>query len=235
MGLRDLMENIQYGLEEAKDRLEELKDDALYTTEDFVDEKKDVIQYLAYGLKERIVGGEFPIRHAPFPIAGGNFNSLLSGAQSEIVGSFFKKKVAPERGCILICKIAGGLAEHSGVYVGDGEVVELKGNGQIRKVSFHEFLHDGLTRTGAHIYIACDSSNTVLHDTSIARRANDMVGHARDYNVIMDNCHQFTSGCITGDFENVDNFFLFLAQSIKKEMNHGGTIRWLICDKMRVA
>ena len=231
MGLRDLFENIQYGQEETKDRLEELKDDILFATEDFVGDKREVIEGLAYEVKERIVGGVFPIRHTTFPISGGNFSTLLAGAESEIVGSFFKKKVAPEPGCIVICKIAGGLAEHSGVYVGDGEVVELKGNGRIQKVSFREFLHDGLTRTGALIYVACDSSNTVLHDTTIATRANEMVGHARDYNFIMDNCHQFTAGCITGDFENADNFFVFLAHSIKHKMNNGGMIKWLVCEK----
>ncbi len=159
MGLRDLFENIQYGQEETKDRLEELKDDILFATEDFVGDKREVIEGLAYEVKERIVGGVFPIRHTTFPISGGNFSTLLAGAESEIVGSFFKKKIAPEPGCIVICKIAGGLAEHSGVYVGDGEVVELKGNGRIQKVSFREFLHDGLTRTGALIYVACCKSS----------------------------------------------------------------------------
>lgn len=227
MGLRDLFENIQYGLGETKDRLEEVKDDVLFATEEFVEDKREVIEDLAYTLKEEILDGGLYNKRNPFPIPWGA-GALLAGAQSEIVGSFFNKKVAPEPGCIVICKIAGGLAEHSGVYVGDGLVVELNGNGYIQKVSMDEFLHDGLTRTGALIYVACDSSNKVLHDSTIATRANERVGHARDYNLIMDNCHQFTAGCITGDFDNVDNFFVFLAHSIKHKMNDGKQLRWLI-------
>ena len=32
-----------------------------------------------------------------------------------------------------------------------------------------------------------------------------MIGYKRNYNMVSDNCHQFTSGCLTGAFENADN------------------------------
>ena len=32
-----------------------------------------------------------------------------------------------------------------------------------------------------------------------------MIDYKRDYNMVLDNCHQFTSGCLTGDFEKGDN------------------------------
>jgi len=139
------------------------------------------------------------------------------------------KVVEPEEGSILMCKIAGSLFEHTGVYIGDGKIVELAGSGRVRAVSFNKFLRDGLTRTGNRIYIACDEDNDPLWSYTVADIAKEMIGKRRDYNVIMDNCHQFTAGCITGDFENPVNFFWMLHNLIREELNYGEKIRWNIC------
>ena len=230
MGLGDLFENIRDGFETAKDKLVDIKDDMAYIVEDFADEPKDGLYKILDGVKEVVGAGGTPFKNPALVIAG-DIGNPLKGPVSEIVGSFLTKKVTPKPGCIMICKIAGGLAEHSGVYIGDDTVVELNGSGDIQEVSLAEFLNDGITRTGVNIYVACDSSNKVLCDKSIAKRAEDIVGDVRDYNLIMDNCHQFTAGCITGDFENADNFFVLLAHSIKNEMNNGEQIRWLVCNR----
>ena len=37
----------------------------------------------------------------------------------------------------------------------------------------------------------------------------------RNYNVLFDNCHQFTCGCLTGKFENPNNFFWMVENEIK--------------------
>lgn len=34
----------------------------------------------------------------------------------------------------------------------------------------------------------------------------------------MDNCHQFSSGCITGNTENSDNFFWMLEDTLKRKV-----------------
>lgn len=52
-----------------------------------------------------------------------------------------------------------------------------------------------------------------------ARRAKKMVGRYRDYSLVFDNCHQFTSGCITGNFENSDNFWSFLKVTAHLELS----------------
>lgn len=46
-----------------------------------------------------------------------------------------------------------------------------------------------------------------------------MVGKKRNYNLLLDNCHQFASGCITGDFENNDNFLFMLKHTAKEHLN----------------
>ena len=70
------------------------------------------------------------------------------------------------------------------------------------KQSPEEFL-DGLT-TGDTIYVSCQGKSPV-GDADVPKRARRKVGHHRDYNVVLNNCHQFTSGCLTGEFENADN------------------------------
>lgn len=84
---------------------------------------------------------------------------------------------------------------------------------------------DGELRLGTLIYMLCDDEYTILFDESNAKRAECMVGNYRDYNLLIDNCHQFTSGCITGNFENSDNFTLFLKQRISEYMNNGDEVR----------
>ena len=55
-----------------------------------------------------------------------------------------------------------------------------------------------------------------------------MVGKSRDYNFIMDNCHQFTSGCLTGDFENADNFLWMLKDTAGEVL---GADNWRLWDR----
>jgi hypothetical protein len=52
-----------------------------------------------------------------------------------------------------------------------------------------------------------------------------MVGSSRAYNLLLDNCHQFTSGCLSGDFENPSNFMYFLK---------GDAEKYLKCNEWRV-
>ena len=146
-----------------------------------------------------------------------------------LLKSIFETKVDPVKGSILMCKIAGGVFEHSGIYVGNGKVVELSGSGFVRQVSMSEFLNNGITRTGSGIYVACDPSDDPLHSYIIAKRAKKMLGTYRDYNFATDNCHQFTAGCITGDFDNPVNFFWMLNDLIAEELNYGESVKWHLC------
>ena len=46
-----------------------------------------------------------------------------------------------------------------------------------------------------------------------------MVGKRRNYNVILDNCHQFSSGCLSGNYENPHNFFWMVKYEAKKYLH----------------
>ena len=58
---------------------------------------------------------------------------------------FLDDEVEPKEGSILYCKLTGiptplGTPEHTGVYVGGNNVIELNGSGDIISVSVREFL-----------------------------------------------------------------------------------------------
>ncbi|MBN1968404.1 MAG: lecithin retinol acyltransferase family protein [Candidatus Delongbacteria bacterium] len=138
--------------------------------------------------------------------------------------NFLMDHITPERGTIVFCELFG--VEHSGVYVGNGNIVELTGKGEVRLTDETGFLEE---TNGFSIYAACNDSRSLRSD-QIAERALEMVGHWTDYNLILNNCHQFTAGCIIDDFDNPNNFFWMLMEVISKKMNKGKMITRRVCD-----
>ena len=137
----------------------------------------------------------------------------------------------PKAGTPVYCKLAR-VAEHTGIYVGDGEIVHLNGDGEIETVSPREFVArwDGLNpvmNLSASIYYAADGEGKALGKRSIAERARSMVGSTRNYQWLLDNCHQFTCGCISGDFENPCNFFWMVEMEIRDKL---GLLTWVEWD-----
>lgn len=118
------------------------------------------------------------------------------------VNNVFYDKVTPIRGSILYVDLAAGYMEHSGVYIGDDQIVELNQDGEITIVSPAGFASGG---TGFSIYVSCHDGAPVGSE-KIAERAEQMIGTKRDYNLIFNNCHIFTSYCLTGNSENTSSF-----------------------------
>jgi hypothetical protein len=148
-----------------------------------------------------------------------------------ILGSFIDNVLRdrvdePAIGSLVYCDLL--MAEHSGIYIGDGQIVHLDGDGTICMVSHQEFLDrlDGLN-TAISIYVSCVADGPV-GDAQAARRALDMVGRTRNYNMLLDNCHQFSAGCLTGDFENAVNFFLLLERLARSEL---GMDNWRVWNE----
>ena len=123
----------------------------------------------------------------------------------------FKKKRAktypsPEviarKGCILKCDL-GVLLEHTGIYIGNGQIVSLNRHSQIRIENKISFFPPGTDPKSNRIYAACyGNTDEVLTSSLIAKRAKKKVNQKTPYNVFFNNCHRFTTGCITGNFEN---------------------------------
>lgn len=147
--------------------------------------------------------------------------SLLEG----FVDNCFRDTVKPELGSVLYCDLLFGIAVHSGIYVGNNEIVHLDGSGRIELVSPDQFLNrlNGFN-IAVSIYVSSYESEAIGNE-KFAERALAMLGKKRAYNLLLDNCHQFTAGCISGDFENHVNYLWMLK-------NH--CIKYSDCNTWRV-
>jgi len=148
----------------------------------------------------------------------------VGSLKKSFVDNVFKNKVTPIKGSILHCSLFG--AEHTGVYIGNNQIVELLGTGEVSITTPERFM-DGTNAIS--IYVACNGTEP-LGGEHIAKLAKSMADTIRDYHLLKDNCHQFTTGCITGDFENSTNYFVSVESSIKKKMNSGNPIEWRVWE-----
>ncbi len=138
--------------------------------------------------------------------------SLLANFAESFVDNVVKKRVTPTVGSIIYCELIFDTASHTGVYVGNGDIVHLDGSGFVERVSTKEFLNrlDGLN-SAISIYVSCNNDISVGNQ-EIADRALEMLGEKLEYNLALNNCHKFTSNCISGDFESSG---VFLLQDVK--------------------
>lgn len=134
-----------------------------------------------------------------------------------------RDSVEPKIGSIVYCDLAFGIAEHSGVYIGNGRIVNLAGTGRVEIVTPKYFISG---TTAMNIYVSCYEKNSV-GCSIVADRALSMAREKRNYRFLLDNCHQFTAGCITGDFENTNNFLWMMKDEAKKEL---GVNTWRYWD-----
>jgi hypothetical protein len=162
---------------------------------------------------------------------------------AEVVKSNQEKSVEdnfePDFGTIVYCNL--GPAEHSGVYTRDGKIAQLNGNGKIELVSLKQFT-DNMSTVNKKIMVPFPADDPIgncdtwwewigpVFDDNIGKRALSMIGKKRDYNFVLDNCHQFCAGCITGKFDNEINFFFFLENLIEQKVNFGDSITWFEWD-----
>ena len=105
--------------------------------------------------------------------------------------------------------------DHSGIYLGYGNVAELDdGSCKIMVRHLDDFLKgDRSMRCGQKIYVAYDSKNRkILADDQIALRAIENLGQVKMYDFMGENCHKFSTGCITGNFDNDVVLLRVLAQ-----------------------
>ena len=106
-------------------------------------------------------------------------------------------RVNPIPGSIVYCNLLL-TTEHSGIYIGNNKIVHLNRHGSIEIVSPQEFISG--TPANA-IYVSCNNGKPV-GSKLVAERARNFVGHRRDYDVLFDNCHQFSASCLVGDTDN---------------------------------
>ena len=144
----------------------------------------------------------------------------------------FNTPVNLEVGSIIAVKL-GLVFEHTGIYIGDGQVIELYGDGSINQITLKQFMFgaykdnpsllDIFARTGLNIYTACHKGN-ILSDHTAAERAILLKSRYKkiDYHILNNNCHMFSGFCLFGQKfqENCGcRFFTNLTQSIVEYFN----------------
>lgn len=149
-------------------------------------------------------------------------------AVESVVDNYIRDTTRPVPGSILFCSLYG--AEHSGIHVGDGEIIELRGklssdSGRICRTDEDGFIQGTNALT---IYVACFGNSSVpIGDEVVAQRALESVRQTRKYHLLRENCHMFSSYCITGNLDNEDNLFMKLENTIRREY---GSFTWRAWD-----
>jgi hypothetical protein len=116
-------------------------------------------------------------------------------------------------GALMVCEIFH-LFEHTGIYIGEGQIVELQGTGLVRSVSTGRFMHN---RSGEELMVACDSRGKPLGNIAAAERAASQIFTYQTYDLISNNCHRFCGHCLTGRHWPVTSFF-DLRQVIEQQL-----------------
>lgn len=126
-------------------------------------------------------------------------------------------------GAVVICEIFH-LFEHSGIYIGEGQIVELQGSGLVRSVSINRFFDN---RTGNHLLVACNSKAEVMASTETAQRAIEQIYTYQRYDLLLNNCHRFTQTCVSGRNLPITSFF-----DLKTELSSfwRADLQWLQVD-----
>ena len=151
---------------------------------------------------------------------------LLCNTAESIIDNVFRPTVHPQPGSVVWCELAFGTAEHSGIYVGDNTIVHLNGDGYVECVSPDMFLDrlDGFN-TAFTIYVSGKDSDAVGNNI-VSQWALDKVGEKLDYNLLTNNCHRFTSGCLTGNFDNDDVLMCLLKITVRQELGSDSWYAW---------
>lgn len=152
-------------------------------------------------------------------------NYGLKKIGEHLYDNYVKDTVAePAIGSVVYCDLAFGTSEHSGIYIGNGKIIQLDKYGYIKEVNVFDFTQG---TTSLSIYTGCKGGEPV-GDIKFAERAMlYKIGiHKRDYNVILDNCHQFSAACITGEPDNANNFLWMLKYEFEKETGADGWLVW---------
>ncbi|AYN96913.1 hypothetical protein EAW52_24765 [Pseudomonas sp. LTJR-52] len=153
------------------------------------------------------------------------FAHAAKSAAESIIDNYIRDTVTPQAGCVVYCDL-GSVVEHTGIYVGNGEIIHLDGSGLIEKVSANKFIRRlGGLNPAQTIYVSCRGEKPT-GSVEASRMASSMLYSQYNYCVFSNNCHQFTSSCFTGNSENSDRFFMLLTETLRKEIEFDNWRAW---------
>ncbi|MBP3302317.1 MAG: hypothetical protein J6L64_04190 [Opitutales bacterium] len=130
----------------------------------------------------------------------------LACLQERVEGNFLKVQTV-SAGTVVICSLAKGITHHSGIWLENGTISELDGDGNYRAVNLETFLRGNegeRWRAGTFAYAACSLQGQPLGSNDVAEIAQSFLGKKTKYSVDANNCHRFSTACHSGgEAENV--------------------------------
>lgn len=133
------------------------------------------------------------------------------------VDSHFRDHVRPVPGSVLYCDLLLA-AEHSGIYVGDGDIANIEvdslltASSTVRRSSPAGFTSK--SPLGRKIYVSCDKHGAV-GGPLVARGADAHVGDPHLYLLLLKNCHAFSQKCVNySDYASEDDVLASIAAGL---------------------
>ncbi|MCD9499336.1 MULTISPECIES: lecithin retinol acyltransferase family protein [Photobacterium] len=149
---------------------------------------------------------------------------VINNIKDSIIDNVFKSKIKPIEGSIVYCDLFLGYAEHSGIYIGNDQIVHKNRYGIIEHISSKDFIEN---TTAISIYVSSykgSASGSIFS----AWRAESQIGIHDEYSFYHYNCHQFCSYCLSGDYDNYD---ISLMQLKFNSRNYIDIDDWLVWDR----
>ncbi|MDF2154520.1 hypothetical protein [Vibrio sp. CAU 1672] len=130
----------------------------------------------------------------------------------------------PKVGSVLYTGLLADAMEHTGIYIGNGKIIELNSQGRIVEVTPEEFVDGG---TGINIYVSAQGKHPV-GSSLIAERAiqYEKEVSSKDYHLLFDNCHMFTAACMVGELDNAHSFLWMVKELAKESLGADGWLVW---------
>ncbi len=117
-----------------------------------------------------------------------------------LVDNVFREGVSPEIGSVVHCDRAFGYRKRTSIRVGDKRVLTVSGDGRMTLLASAQFIDGG---TAVSIYVSC-SGNQPVGGVEVVRHALELMDTSPELASRLTNCHDFTVGCLTGDFHDAD-------------------------------
>lgn len=162
-------------------------------------------------------------------------NNFSASPALKIAESFIDNVVRdrisePAVGSVVYCALAMGYLDHSGIYIGENQIVHLDGSGEIEIVTPEAFLNRlGGLNLAISITVSCSSGKAVGSE-EVAKRAKRQVGRKIQYRLLTNNCHAFTAGCLSGNF---DNWSVTMGALKSAAQLHLGAKEWRVWDQSK--
>ena len=149
----------------------------------------------------------------------------------------------PSPGTPLLVSLALAV-EHTGIYLGNNRVAELRCDGTVAAATLTEFINgdseDPLSfRNGTRIFAACDArTRKPIGAHHVWQTAQEAVrrGASRPYDILQDNCHLFVAACAAGVLPDNPHFNDLLGggvasigrleRALERSLNRGRRMVW---------